>query len=52
DLVFFTSSPGEDAHHVGIYAGDGKMVHAPTFGQVVQVAPLLTGEQIDFRRFG
>ncbi|MQA09428.1 MAG: NlpC/P60 family protein [Pseudonocardiaceae bacterium] len=36
DLVFF----GSPVHHVGIYVGDDQMVHAPTEGDVVKVAPL------------
>lgn len=36
DLVFY-GTPG-DVHHVGLYIGAGKMVHAPTFGQPVQVS--------------
>lgn len=36
DLVF----SGDPVYHVGIYVGDGKMVHAPTSGEVVKVAPL------------
>ncbi|QIS10889.1 protein p60 precursor [Nocardia arthritidis] len=36
DLVFFYS----DISHVGIYAGNGLMVHASTFGVPVAVAPL------------
>ncbi|MTD59503.1 C40 family peptidase, partial [Amycolatopsis pithecellobii] len=36
DLVFF----GSPAHHVGIYLGDGKMVHAPDTGDVVKISPL------------
>lgn len=36
DLVFYYSP----VHHVGIYIGNGKMVHAPTFGQSVTVAPV------------
>ncbi|NIH79284.1 C40 family peptidase [Amycolatopsis viridis] len=36
DLVFF----GSPIHHVGIYLGDGKMVHAPETGDVVKVSPL------------
>lgn len=36
DLVFFYS----DLHHVGLYIGDGKMVHAPTPGDVVKTADL------------
>lgn len=33
DLVFFYG----DLHHVGLYVGDGWMVHAPTFGDVVRM---------------
>jgi cell wall-associated NlpC family hydrolase len=36
DLVFFYS----DIHHVGIYIGGGKVVHAPTTGDVVRVADM------------
>lgn len=36
DLVFF----GDPAHHVGIYVGNGMMLHAPHTGDVVRVAPL------------
>jgi peptidoglycan DL-endopeptidase CwlO len=36
DLVFFYSP----IHHVGIYAGNGKIVHAPKPGDVVSVDPI------------
>jgi cell wall-associated NlpC family hydrolase len=36
DLVFFYT----DVSHVGIYVGNGKMIHAPKPGDVVQYAPL------------
>ncbi|EHR49757.1 cell wall-associated hydrolase, invasion-associated protein [Saccharomonospora marina XMU15] len=36
DLVFYYSP----VSHVGIYLGDGMMVHAPTSGDVVKVSPL------------
>jgi peptidoglycan DL-endopeptidase CwlO len=36
DLVFFYSP----VSHVGMYVGNGKMVHAPTFGDVVKVASI------------
>ena len=42
DLVFYddgTGNPGA-IHHVGMYVGDGKMVDAPTEGQLVDVRPL------------
>lgn len=37
DLVFFYSDIG----HVGMYIGNGMMVDAPDFGQVVQVQPVM-----------
>jgi peptidoglycan DL-endopeptidase CwlO len=36
DLVFFYSP----VSHVGIYIGNGQMVHAPTSGDVVKITPL------------
>jgi peptidoglycan DL-endopeptidase CwlO len=39
DLVFFYSP----VSHVGIYIGNGQMVHAPSSGDVVKVAPLMSG---------
>ncbi|RZQ59400.1 NlpC/P60 family protein [Amycolatopsis suaedae] len=36
DLVFFN----QPVSHVGIYIGNGMMVHAPTTGDVVKVSPL------------
>ncbi|KAB2372726.1 NlpC/P60 family protein [Actinomadura montaniterrae] len=36
DLVFFYS----DLHHMGMYIGGGKMVHAPQTGDVVKIAPI------------
>jgi cell wall-associated NlpC family hydrolase len=36
DLVFFYSP----VSHVGIYVGNGQMVHAPTSGDVVKVASI------------
>jgi cell wall-associated NlpC family hydrolase len=39
DLVFFYSP----VSHVGIYIGNGQMVHAPTSGDVVKVAPIMAG---------
>lgn len=42
DLVFFGKVKGDpkSIHHVGIYIGDGLMVHAPRTGDVVRVAPI------------
>ncbi|MBC6469812.1 C40 family peptidase [Actinomadura alba] len=36
DLVFFFA----DLHHVGLYIGDGEMIHAPQTGDVVRIAPI------------
>ncbi|MBB4685139.1 cell wall-associated NlpC family hydrolase [Amycolatopsis jiangsuensis] len=36
DLVFYYSP----VSHVGMYIGNGKMVHAPTTGDVVKISPL------------
>jgi hypothetical protein len=46
DLLFFGPDPAdiESIHHVGIYLGDGLMVHAPTAGDVVRVAPVWWAE--------
>lgn len=45
DLVFFKS----DLSHVGMYAGDGWMVHAPQSGQPVQMAPI---DQLPIHSYG
>jgi cell wall-associated NlpC family hydrolase len=39
DLLFFRSSKGR-IDHVGIYAGDGRFIHAPNAGSVVSYAYL------------
>jgi cell wall-associated NlpC family hydrolase len=36
DLVFFYG----DLHHMGMYIGNGQMVHAPHTGDVVKIAPI------------
>jgi cell wall-associated NlpC family hydrolase len=36
DLIFFYS----DISHVGLYIGDGEMIHAPHTGTVVKIAPI------------
>jgi peptidoglycan DL-endopeptidase CwlO len=39
DLLFFASgSSWTSIHHVGMYLGNGRMVHAPTTGDVVKVS--------------
>lgn len=37
DLVFYGTTT--KVHHVGLYIGSGLMIHAPTFGQPVEIAP-------------
>jgi cell wall-associated NlpC family hydrolase len=39
DLVFFRTASGS-IHHVGMYVGDGKMIHAPRTGTSVQTVSL------------
>ncbi|MFJ8578877.1 NlpC/P60 family protein [Micromonospora sp. NPDC093277] len=46
DLVFFYS----DLHHVGLYLGDGLMVHAPRTGKPVQVSQISYQPVAGFRR--
>ena len=40
DLVFFASNPADwrSIYHMGIYIGEGRMVAAPTTGDVVKIA--------------
>ena len=41
DLVFFAHQGGQGAvHHVGMVAGEGRMIHAPNSERVVEVIPL------------
>ena len=42
DLVFYADNPADPAtiHHVGLYIGNGLMVHAPHTGDVVRVASI------------
>ncbi|MER6950536.1 NlpC/P60 family protein [Nonomuraea sp. NPDC000554] len=48
DLVFF----GQPAHHVGIYVGDGKMIHAPRPRDVVKESTVASnGGPVTYRRF-
>jgi cell wall-associated NlpC family hydrolase len=47
DVVFFYS----DISHVGIYAGNGMMVHASTFGVPVAVAPMGSTPYHSARRY-
>lgn len=42
DLVFYANNPANPAtiHHVGMYIGNGLMVHAPHTGDVVRIASI------------
>ncbi|WP_077623429.1 C40 family peptidase [Sediminibacillus massiliensis] len=41
DLLFFAYEEGKGKlHHVGIYYGEGKMIHSPTTGKHVEITPL------------
>lgn len=40
DLVFFRFARGDKTSHVGIYAGDGRFIHAPSSGKRVSYARL------------
>ena len=43
-MVFYDWSGGTEATHVGIYEGNGKMIHAPHSGDVVK--------EVDFNSYG
>jgi cell wall-associated NlpC family hydrolase len=47
DLVFFYSP----VSHVGMFIGDGQMVHAPQEGDVVKVAPVMWDDFVGARRY-
>jgi peptidoglycan DL-endopeptidase CwlO len=42
DLVFFATDPNDwrSIHHMGMYIGEGRMVHAPSTGDVVRISPV------------
>lgn len=42
DLVFFANTYTSGISHVGIYAGDGQFIHAPSTGDVVKFSSLNT----------
>lgn len=49
DLVFWTKTPrARDIHHVAMYLGDGKMIHAPRTGDVVKISNLFSMGTPDF----
>lgn len=40
DLLFFATGRGSKASHVGIYLGEGEMIHAPGRGRHVETTPI------------
>ncbi len=43
DIVMFKRPGNTYVHHVGIYAGDGMMIHSPQTGDVVKYTSITTG---------
>lgn len=52
DLIFYGDVPGDwsSVYHVGMYVGEGRMVHAPRPGDVVRVAPVWFEEFVGAHR--
>jgi cell wall-associated NlpC family hydrolase len=40
DLVFFRTTRRQEVSHVGIYAGEGRFVHAPQSGRLIELHAL------------
>jgi cell wall-associated NlpC family hydrolase len=51
DLVFFSTSSSNKASHVGVYAGDGRFIHAPGRGKTIRV-DFLSGSYFKKRYLG
>lgn len=43
DVVMFKRSGSNYVHHVGIYVGDGMMIHSPQTGDVVKYTSIVSG---------
>lgn len=43
DIVMFKRAGASYVHHVGIYVGDGMMIHSPQTGDVVKYTSIVTG---------
>jgi cell wall-associated NlpC family hydrolase len=43
DLIFFSFSGNGVVNHVGIYIGNGKMIHSPATGETVKITDITTG---------
>ncbi|WP_336921779.1 transglycosylase SLT domain-containing protein [Aquipuribacter sp. SD81] len=46
DLIAFSSERSPSGRHIGIYIGDGKMIHAPRSGKDVMVSDVWAPERI------
>ncbi|KEK23101.1 C40 family peptidase [Bacillus gaemokensis] len=48
DLIFFAYNQGKGSvHHVGMYIGDGKMIHSPKAERTVEIIPIDTPGYIE-----
>ena len=47
DLVFFDTAAKAGPDHVGIYLGDGKMIHTPRPGKSVEIVDMTKGYYMD-----
>jgi cell wall-associated NlpC family hydrolase len=47
DMIFY-QNPGAPIHHVAMYIGDGRIVHAPRTGKPVQIDSVYYWEPPDF----
>ncbi len=48
DLIFFAYDQGKGSvHHVGMYIGDGNMIHSPRAERSVEIIPLNTPGYIE-----
>lgn len=43
DLLLFKKQGADRVHHVGIYVGDGMMIHSPHTGDVIKYASIVNG---------
>lgn len=43
DLLLFKKKNASRIHHVGIYVGDGMMIHSPQTGDVIKYASIVSG---------
>ena len=50
DLVFYYEGNKNWATHVAIYLGDGMIIHAPTFGDVVKISKMKFTNKIFYGR--